>query len=225
MAATLLSQIAHAQSLPPITIDDFTTGPTALTIDGAQQTANIVDQRARTGAHAHLIGGVRLSSLDLTLVDNVYRQNAQMTIAPARGGALASAVFGQGFATDAVFGMNYGTAAGPTGKSLHANFSGYDRFRVHFIGVSGGIDMTILAYTGTGYTEWGCNIPGVLVPTVVDYPFANGSGSGANLAALDGLVFQSENASAQASTLGISRIEVVPAGTPAADITCPPGSG
>jgi len=229
--AVFFAPSARAQSLPNVTIDDFTAGPATVSIAGAKQTAEITKQVKQSGAHAHILGGGRLTSLELLLGNNVFLQNADITIAEAHGTAPAAVVFGQGFGVDALFGLNYGSARGPGSASFHANFTGYDRFRVHFIGISAGIDMNILAYTGAAYTQWGCNIPGLLVPTVVDFPFVNGSpglagsGGGANLAALDGLLFESENESVQASALGISLIEIVPAGTPAGDITCPPIGG
>jgi hypothetical protein len=211
----------------PLIIDDFTTGSYSATLTGNSPTKvsyKVID--AKTA-----IGGKRALYMGLQANANALQQNAHIEVAKPAATIPAALIFDEGLYEAALVQDNYGTELGSgSPPSLHANFSPYDRFRVIFIGVAGGTDFNILAFNSPSfvYTQWACDILNTFSPhTVVDFPFANGTPaghtSGVNFADISGLIFEFENYGIYSSMqFGISKIELVPAGTPPGDITCPP---
>jgi hypothetical protein len=225
IAATLAlcaaSNVAHAQSLP--LIDDFTTGPLLINLNGESQTRNLLKKTTQTGAN--ILGGTRNTWVYLNLAANPYRQNATFQIKQATANSLAAAIESEGFQTDIVPQLFYGIADGVGTQSLHANLTVYDRIRVTFAGISQGVQFVPEAWSGSNSTLWSCGLGQSLVGETLDIPLVNGginTGSGANFAAIDGLFFEWENNGYEGNDLAITRIEMEPAGTQPANITCPP---
>jgi hypothetical protein len=207
---SMASLAAHAQSL---TLDDFTTGPTEITLKHGTKTTY------QTGGR--IIGGNRGTSLLLNT--NVFNQSANIQIRKGvPQGAPSALVFSEGFQDYARLDMYYGSAV--TGTPLHLDVTAYDRFRIHFAGINGILNFNILAFTGSAYSQWGCNLSPTFTATTVDMPFANAVVGGAQFSSLDSLdfIFQSQG---EGNDFGVTQIEFVPAGTPPADVTCGPIGG
>ena len=221
IAVCAAADLAHAQSLP--LIDDFTTGPVLININGETQTHNVLKRTTQSGAN--ILGGRRSVWVYLNLSGNTYLQNATFQIKPATATSPAAAIASEGFQTDIVPQLFYGIADGVGTQSLHADLTVYDRIRVTFAGISQGAQFVPEAWSGSNSTLWSCGLGQSLVGETVDVPLANGginTGSGANFAAIDGLFFEWENYGVEGNDLAITRIEMEPAGTPPADFTCPP---
>ena len=213
---------AWAGGLP--TIDDFTTGPTSIVFNGATQTGTLSKTTYEEGST--ILGGVRSTYMTLDLTGNPYGQNAQLRVKGKTALAPAALVVSQGFQSDVLVEIEYGSDLGSNGKALNANFTPYDRFRVHFLGVSSGLNFGIEASTGTGLTLWACNFSQAATAFTADFPLANGASAngGANLASVGGLLFQFQGAGVLGNDFGVSLIEMVTPGTPPADTTCGPAT-
>jgi hypothetical protein len=114
--------------------------------------------------------------------------------------------------------MGYGNLPNP----LHADFTPYDRFRVHFVGINGTLNFNILAFTSTSWLQFGCNLAPTFVPTTVDLPFANGVGPGVTWSSIDTMDFIFQSSGEGGQDFAISLLELVPAGTAPGDVTCGP---
>jgi len=199
-----LAANAHAQSLP--TVDDFATGPAMVSLTGGDSTTK------QTGSH--ILGGSRLTQLVFSA--NPFHQITEMRIHKGDSQTAPSAlIFSEGFQSSFMFNLQYGTA----NQSLHADLTPYNRFRLHFFGIAGTLNFNIEAYTGTTYSQWSCNLNPASGPILVDFPFADAGGSGANLAAIDQLNFIFQ-AAGDAVETGLTEIEFVPASAPPGDVTC-----
>lgn len=220
--AVFASGAASAGELP--TIDDFTTGPTSIVFNGATQTGTLTKTTYEEGST--ILGGLRSTYMTLGPSSNPYGQNAQLRVKGKTVLAPAALVISQGFQSDVLVEIDYGSDAGSNGKALNANFTPYDRIRVHFLGVSSGLNFVIEASTGIGLTEWACNFGQSGTAFTADFPLANGASvnGGANLASVGGLLFQFQGAGVLGNDVGISLIEMVTPGTPPADITCGPSA-
>jgi len=208
---------AWAQALPMI--DNFSTGPVDATLNGAHQTATLDFSGAQTGTK--ILGGQRVTGLELLQSANPFFENASVRIEKTTPTVTGGLVVSQGFQADAVASVDYGLLNGDVGTSLNANLSVYNRFRVSFLALDGGVLMDILAYSGTVNSEWGCNVPASIKPISVDFPLANAYGT-ANLSDVSALIFEFQSSGgAFGNSFGISKIAMVSAGAPAGDVTCP----
>jgi hypothetical protein len=107
--------------------------------------------------------------------------------------------------------MAYGNEARAT--PLRANLSQYDFIRIHFKGISTGLNFNVEAFTGTAYSQWGCNLSATLYPTAVDVPFKNGQGA-SKPSMLDGFMFIFQGGGIVGNNFGVTKIELVTRDTP-----------
>jgi hypothetical protein len=198
-------------------IDDFSTGPVSINLNGAGQTADLVKTVSVTGAH--ILGGARLVSFELPVTGNPFRLNAQLQIKGKTASAPAALTTAAGFQMSSRIDMAYGNYVN---KPLKVDLRPYDRFRVHFLALDGDQDIVLQTFpagTPAGEGEWGCSLASSPYhPVVVDLPFANSPG--AVFASISEIAVISQGGAYGYET-GISSIEVVKKGTPPADITCP----
>jgi hypothetical protein len=206
---------AAAPTLP--LIDDFTTGPVSINLNGSGQTADLVKTVSASGAH--IVGGARQISFELPLTGNPFRFNAQLQIKGKTSSAPAGLTTTGGFQMSSRIDMEYGNYVD---KPLNIDLRPYDRFRIHFLALEGDQDLVIQTFpagTPAGEGEWGCSLASSPYhAVVVDLPFANSAG--AVLYPVSEIAVISQGG-AYGYEVGISYIEVVKKGTPKADITCP----
>ena len=208
----LAGPLATASTLP--TIDDFMTGPVTILLNGATQTGDLVKVTTQRGTH--ILGGTRLTILSLSLAGNPFHLNAELKIQPATASAPAALTMSQGFQQSGRLDMDYGNSVN---KPLNVDFTQYDRFRVHFLALEGDQDIVLETFSAKGNGEWGCSLASSPYhPVVVDMPFANSPGADLSKVTELGVISQG---GAYGYNTGISLIEVVKAGTPPADVTCP----
>jgi hypothetical protein len=216
----LLGVTTGARAAAPPTlplIDDFTTGPVSINLNGSGQTADLVKTVSASGAH--ILGGQRQISFELPLTGNPFRFNAQLQIKAKTSSAPAGLTTAGGFQMSSRIDMEYGNYVN---KPLNIDLRPYDRFRVHFLALEGDQDLVMQTFpsvTPAGEGEWGCSL--VSSPyhaVVVDLPFANSPG--AVLSSVSEIAVISQGGAYGYET-GISYIEVVKKGTPPAAVTCP----
>jgi hypothetical protein len=211
---------ALAQTLP--LIDDFTTGPMSIVFNGAKQTGNLIKQTSQHGSH--ILGGKRVTQLAMQLAGNPYLQSAdlQVNTGNADQSLPAALVNSSGYvaSTDTIWW--YGEFE-DVGKPLNVDLTPYDRIRVTFASISGGINFDIEAWSANDKeTVFNCGMMNSESTLVVDFPLANGLGN-ADLANVTGLLFETEEGGVYAGyNYGISSIQMVTPGTPPGDITCGP---
>ncbi len=209
-------QARAATSTLPL-IDDFTTGPVTIEFNGAKQSTDFVKTVYASGAH--IVGGKRQTSFEVPLAGNPFRLNAQLQIKGKTASAPAALTTVNGFQMSTRIDISYGNYVL---KPLNVDLTPYDRFRVHFLALDGDQDLVMQTFpsvTPAGEGEWGCSLPSSpYYPVVVDLPFANSPGAALSSVSEIGVVSQG---GAYGYEVGISYIEVVKAGTPPADITCP----
>jgi hypothetical protein len=220
LAAGLAPSQAHAQTLP--VVDDFTTGPVLININGQAQTKNLLKKTTQTGAH--ILGGTRTLWENLHLSDNPFKQNLTVQIAPATSTAPAAFIYSEGYGADSVPQLFYGRADGVGAASLNADLTPYVSLRVTFLGIQSAVQFDWETWSGSNSTLYGCGLLETFTGETVDFPLANGqvnTGTGANLAAVDGLFFESQDGSVAGGGYAISQIAFVTASAPPADYVCP----
>jgi hypothetical protein len=215
-ATTQVRAATEAKATPstlPL-IDDFSTGPVTINLNGAGQTADLVKTVSTSGAR--IVGGKRQTSFELPVSGNPFRLNAQLQIKGATASAPAALTTAGGFQMSSRIDIVYGNYVD---RPLNVDLRSYDRFRVHFLALDGDQDLVLQTFAAAGDGEWGCSLSSSpYYPVVVDFPFANSPGAALFPVTEIALISQG---GAYGYEAGISYIEVVPAGTPQADITCP----
>jgi hypothetical protein len=210
---------AHAQTL---TIDDFTTGPTSIELNGSHQAKDLFKLTHQEGSG--ILGGKRLTSLFMQQVDNLWLQNSNLQVKQATANTPAAFVFSEGYGVDSIGSMNWGYGSTPKHQlKPHVDLTPYDRIRATFQSVNGDVDYIFEAFNAdtNNADEWACDVPPSANPITVDMPFANGNGNldFSNVAALYA-EFESINQGGQ--DFAITSLQFMPPGTPPADVTCPP---
>lgn len=215
---------ALAQTAGGLTIDNFATGATSITLNGAHQTGALSKSVFKNASGA--IGKARNTYVAIQApTENIFDQNSSLQIKAATSLAPAALVESNGFQIDSVTQIDYGAIAsvpgGTTVPPLNLNLAPYDRVRVHFysISTSDAINLNILLYTGTVFTQLACNISASPQTVTVDFPFVGAPGN-ANLGEIDSILVQFETY--YGTTFGMTSIEFVPTGAAPGDVTCPP---
>jgi len=144
------AQFTLAQDKP---IDKFSTGnqQPALVKAGSQE-------RIQSG---DMLGGWRdtvMSLCDTTkkgdcALRNPYNQTSSFGFLPARGGQPPAMVQTGGYFAVPRIDMLYGLQS-----TMHENFSGYQKIRVNFSGLTQELNFNIQPHTGGPYAQGGCNI-------------------------------------------------------------------
>jgi hypothetical protein len=221
-SAAMLLGAAGAARAQSLTIDDFTTGPTSIELNGSRQSNDLEKVTHQRGSG--ILGGKRLTSLLMQQVDNLWLQNANVQVKPANANTPAAFVFSEGYQVDSIGAMSWGYSSDPKHQlKPHVDLTPYDRIRASFLSVNGNVDYVFDAFNAdtNNFDEWACDVPASQVPITVDMPFANGEGTldFSNVAALYA-EFESFNQGGQ--DFAITSLQFMPAGTPPADVTCPP---
>ncbi len=181
---------AVAQDLP---IDDFTTG--------AYQSAGFKSGAThRSIQNGSMMGGSRDTNMfvcDPTKKGdcasrNPYNQASSYGFYPAAGGRAAAMVQTAGYDTGPRIDMGYGYQA-----AMDINFTGYQKIRMTFQGLTESLNFNIQLFTGTAYAQGGCNIPPYPAPFSVELPlnlFVQSSGFDFHHVNLIDVIFQSASA-------------------------------
>jgi len=144
---------AHSAFAQDLTIDDFTTGKSAIlhyqsgSLNGATQTGNT----------NHLIGGTR--STNFNVVANPLHQVSTFQFRPDVKNKQSAFVHNGAFYTASRVDMGYGA-----GEPMDADFSTYRNdsnglIRINFKGLTETLNFNIQLFTGTTWAQGGCNIP------------------------------------------------------------------
>jgi hypothetical protein len=209
----LAGPLASASTLP--TIDNFTAGKTVLVLNGTTQTSDF--EKTFQGKGKGILGGIRQTNFLVPLAGNPFHLNAQLDIAHATATAPAAMTISSGFGMSVRGELSWGNSVT---SPLNVSLSAYDRFRVHFLALDGDQNIVMETFSAAGDGEWGCALASSPYrPVVVDMPFANAPGADLSKVTEIGLVSQG---GAYGYDTAITLIEVVKAGTPPADVTCPP---
>jgi len=134
------------------TIDDFTTGP----YQSPTFKAGTIHQSTQTGS---MLGGTRSTNMSvcapaLCPSQNPYKQGNSYGYFVANANRPAAMVQTAGFDAAPRIDMGYGG-----GSPMNEDFSGYQKIRVNFKGLTQPLNFNIQLFTGTAYAQGGCNMP------------------------------------------------------------------
>jgi hypothetical protein len=144
-----MSTTVWAQDL---TIDDFTTGH----YQSPGYKSGAKHRSIQTGS---MMGGSRDTNFFVCTnptdcaARNPYNQASSYGFLPANGGQPAAMVQTGGYFVGPRIDMGYGYQT-----PLHADFTGYQKIRVNFSGLSQPLNFNIQPHTGGPYAQGGCNI-------------------------------------------------------------------
>jgi len=167
-----------------------------------------------------MIGGKRLTVFSVCQSkpcgsQNLFSQSASFQIRGKTKIAPSALIFSSGYYTSPRLDVEYGS-----GVPLQLDLSNYDRLRVNFHGNDLVVNFNILVFSGTNYSQTGCNLTASTSPVSIDFPFAYFT-SGAdfsNISAFD-FIFQSGSA-VGAEDWAVTSFEAIPIGAPPAQVTC-----
>jgi hypothetical protein len=207
-----ISTLASAQLM----IDDFSTGPYQKTLKSGS------DLNTQTGS---MIGGNRETSFYVCTAPcgaaNPFSQSASFQVKAATKTEPSALIQSAGYKVAPRLDVIYGSTA-----SLNLDLSSsYDRFRLTFDGSDLTVNFNILVFTGTTWSQTGCNIAASTNSFTIDFPFeyftpAPGT-SGANFADLTYMDFIFQNGSGIGGNgWAVTSFQAIPIGAPPADITC-----
>jgi hypothetical protein len=221
-AASMVAGTAHAQSF---NIDDFTTGPVAISLTGAKQTGDFVKLTTQKGSG--IVGKVRITQLAVPQAGNIFAQNAFLQIKPATSVAPAGLFLGAGFQVDNRLDMNYGYSQDPKKQLHNVDLTPYDRIRLTFSGLNGSADFVFEIWSIIGGTltdgDWNCDLsPSTqsnwpATEFTVDLPFDLVSGP-VDFTDVKSFYVVLQSAGQGGQGYGIEKIEAVSGGT--SDVVC-----
>jgi hypothetical protein len=207
------SQLAAAQ----LVLDDFSTGKYEKTLKSGTET------NTQSGS---MIGGNRETSFFVCPPGpcgtyNQFDQPASFQVRPKTKSTPSALIQSAGYKVSPRIDVEYGSTA-PLNLDLSAL---YDRFRLTFDGSDLSVNFNILVFTGTVWSQTGCNIDPSISAFTIDFPFANFTAaegtSGAdfsNLTLMD-FIFQTDSAIG-GNSWAVTSFQAIPIGAPPADITC-----
>jgi hypothetical protein len=202
-----LASAARAQ----LTLDDFSTGPYKRTLSSGQ------DTNTQAGT---MIGGNRLTVFFVCTApcgaSNPFAQSASFQLRQKTKLAPSALIFSAGYKVAPRLDVEYGSVA-PLNLDLGTN---YDRIRVNFDGSDLFVNFNILVFTGTNYSQTGCNLAPSIAPISIDFPFAYFT-KGANFTNISVIDFIFQSASGiGANDWAVTSFQAIPTGDPPAQITC-----
>jgi hypothetical protein len=208
LAAFLALPLAASAQLM---LDDFSSG------SYKKQLSSGSDTNTQAGT---MIGGKRLTVFSVCQsnpcgLQNMFGQTASFQIRSKTKIAPSVLIFSSGYYTSPRLDVEYGSA-GP----LQLDLSNYDRLRVNFHGNDLVVNFNIVAFSGTKYSQTGCNLTASTNQVSIDFPFAYFT-SGAdfsNISAFD-FIFQSGSA-VGAEDWAVTSFQAIPTGAPPAQVTC-----
>ncbi len=222
LSAAIVLGAAGAARAQTLTIDDFTTGPVSIELNGSRQVNNLEKVTHQRGSG--ILGGKRLTSMQMQQDDNLWLQNSDLQVKPATANTPAALVFSEGYQVDSVATISWGYGSTPEHQlKPHVNLTPYDRIRATFQSVNGYVDYIFAAYNAdtTKADEWACNVPPSANPITVDMPFANGVGN-LDFSDVAALFAEFESVYQGGQDFAITSLQFMPPGTPPADVTCAP---
>jgi len=154
VAVLFLAAIATNAMAQDQTIDDFTTG----NYQSPGYKSGATHTSIQSGS---MMGGSRDTNMfvcDSTkkgdcVSRNPYNQASSYAFLPAKGGQAAAMVQTGGYFAGPRIDMGYGFQ-----NPMDVDFSGYQKIRVNFNGLSQVLNFNILLYTGGAYAQGGCNL-------------------------------------------------------------------
>jgi hypothetical protein len=213
--ATLLSisKLAAAQLL----LDDFSTGKYGKQLLSGSNT------NSQTGS---MIGGTRETVFFVCPPGpcgayNRFGQTGSFQVRAKTKTTPSALIYNSGYKVSPRLDVFYGSGA-PMNLDLSTL---YDRFRVTFDGSDLSVNFNIVAWTGTLYSQTGCNIDPSITSFTIDFPFANfapgGGTPGADFGGVTLLDFIFQSGSAiGGNDWAVTSFQAIPIGAPPADITC-----
>jgi hypothetical protein len=146
---------AQAAFTQDFTIDNFTTGH----YQSLGYRTGLVHESIQTGS---MMGGSRDTNMSICdptkqgncVKANPYNQASSYGFLRGRGGQAAAMVQTGGYFASPRIDMGYGYHA-----PMDVDFSGYQKIRIDFNGLSQPLNFNIQLFTGTAYAQGGCNIP------------------------------------------------------------------
>lgn len=156
MSTTVLAQ--------DLTIDDFSTGH----YQSPGYKSGAKHRSVQTGS---MMGGSRDTNFFVCTNPadcagrNPYNQASSYGFLPANGGQPAAMVQTGGYFVGPRIDMGYGYQT-----PLNADFTGYQKIRVNFSGLSQPLNFNIQPHTGGPYAQGGCNIPAYAGSFAVELP-------------------------------------------------------
>lgn len=215
LAAVLLAlpQLAFSQ----LVLDDFSTGKYEKVLTSGS------DLNTQSGS---MIGGSRETEFLVCQpgpcgAANPFGQGAAFQVRPATKLAPAALIQSAGYKVGPRLDVFYGST---TSMNLDLS-SQYDRFRLTFDASDLSVNFNIVVWTGTLYSQTGCNIDPSITSFTIDFPFADftaGQGTaGANFGdiTLMDFIFQTDSAIG-GNDWAVTSFQAIPIGAPPADITC-----
>lgn len=208
-AILLLASLADAQ----LTIDDFSTGFYKKTLSSGQ------DTNTQVGT---MIGGNRLTGFLVCQTNpcgasNPFGQAASIQVRAKTKIASSALIYSSGYKVSPRLDVEYGTGS-PLNLDLGTN---YDRIRVTFDGSDLVVNFNIVVFSGTNYSQTGCNLAAAANgPVTIDFPFQyfTPGADFTNISAMD-FIFQSGSAIG-ANDWAVTSFQAIPKGAPPAQITC-----
>lgn len=202
--ALFLAALTASAVAQDLTIDDFTTG----NYQSPGYKSGLTHESIQTGS---MMGGSRDTNMSICgnkkncAAANPYKQASSYGFLPANGGQLAAMVQTGGYFSVPRIDMGYGYQT-----PLNADFTGYQKIRVNFNGLTQPLNFNIQPHTGGPYAQGGCNIPAYAGTFSVELPlnlFIQTQGfSFADVTSMD-VIFQSASAIGSVS-FGITSIEL-----------------
>ena len=213
-ASIAIPQWAAAQ----LVLDNFSTGKYQKTLLSSS------DTNTQTGS---MVGGSRETEFFICSpgpcgARNPFGQPSSFQIRPATKLAPAALIMNGGYKVGPRLDVYYGS-----GTPMNLNLSAlYDRIRLTFDASDLSVNFNILVFTGTTWSQIGCNIDPSITSFTYDFPFANfqaASGtSGADFSDLTlmDFIFQTDSAIG-GNNWAVTSFEAIPIGAPPGDFTCP----
>jgi len=203
LALSFMLGAAHTTFAQDLTIDDFTTGKSAI----LKYKSGSLNGTTQTGDPSHLIGGTRSTNFNIS--SNPLQQISTFQFRPDVRNNQSAFIHNAAFDVATRVDMGYGA-----GAPMHADFSPYSSdsnglIRVNFQGLTESLNFNILLFTGTTWAQGGCNIPPLAAAFSVELPlnkFVNNGINFADITAIDA-IFQASGPIG-AVDFAVSSIEV-----------------
>lgn len=166
--ALFLAAVAASAVAQDLTIDDFTTGH----YQSPGYKAGLVNRNIQAGS---MMGGSRDTVMSICdpkkkgdcAAMNPYKQASSYGFLPANGVQPTAMVQTGGYFATPRIDMRYGFQT-----PMNVDFSGYQKIRVNFNGLSQELNFNVLLYSGGPYAIGGCNIPAYAGTFSVELPLS-----------------------------------------------------
>jgi hypothetical protein len=205
-------------AMSQLVLDDFTTGKYQKTLGSSS------DTNTQTGS---MVGGSRETVFFICPpgpcgARNPFGQPSSFQIRPATKQEPAALIMNGGYKVGPRLDVYYGS-----GAAMNLNLSAlYDRIRLTFDASDLSVNFNILVFTGTTWSQIGCNLDPSITSFTYDFPFANFQAapgtSGADFSDLTlmDFIFQTDSAIG-GNNWAVTSFQAIPIGAPPGNFTCP----